>query len=128
MLGERHEYQKLQLFHKFRAVLIGILPLASLVALFQALDAFRSTSIRWYYRWIPNVGVSHIYFYITLVIFIILWVPHSTSDVYAYTEQSDDENNGDADSCTVHAVDDADQFNGNGSSVVPDRIGASDDQ
>jgi hypothetical protein len=86
IMREREQPDKLRLYLRFRNVLIGIAVVATLTVLFQAIDTFKSVSIRWHYQWFPNIGVSHIIFYLILVAFMVLWAPHTNSDVYAYSE------------------------------------------
>ena len=85
-------------------MLVGIVVLATLTVLIQLFDTYRSTSIRWTYQWLPNVGVSHIIVCLILGVFVYLWAPHSASDVYAYSEQLGHEAEG-VNENIVHAVD-----------------------
>jgi len=122
LLKERQQTEKLQLFERFQAVLLGMACIAGLNVAFQSFDTMNRMSSRWYYQWFPNVAVSHIIFFIILIAFVILWAPHEGSDVYAYGEQiqmEEDEN--DAENADVDDDDTAPKK----TRVTPEPIGVS---
>jgi len=90
-LKELRQFEKLQMFKRFFAVLAFSLLIASITLFREVMGAMEGTQIGWQYQWLYTDGIAHSIYTVVLVSVMYLWQPHHNSKRYAYSHQLDDQ-------------------------------------
>lgn len=90
-LKELRQFEKLQMFKRFFAVLAFSLLIATITLFREVMGAMQGTQITWQYQWLYTDGIAHSIYTVVLVSVMYLWQPHHNSKRYAYSHQLDDQ-------------------------------------
>mmetsp|Transcript_46229 Transcript_46229/g.130732 ORF Transcript_46229/g.130732 Transcript_46229/m.130732 type:complete len:510 (+) Transcript_46229:94-1623(+) len=142
-LSERYQEEATGLFKSSRAVLGGCVVVVYSAFVVQVLEIFEIFSVSWRYSWVLSDAVCHAVFVAALGIFMLLWKPDRSLQMYSYspevpTEESMEDGNhiiGAPDQGVLPDDDDLDTLGltqGNGGppkgGVSPDVIGLTGDK
>jgi len=86
-LSERRQEEANKIFKSSRAVLGGCVVVVYSAFVVQVLEIFEIFSVSWRYSWVLSDGICHIVFLVALGIFMFMWKPDMSLQMYSYSPE-----------------------------------------